>query len=358
VAFADNAPGSPQIVSISGTGATPPPPPESPPVTFTPSSLSFGAQDIGTTTAPQSLTVANTGSAPLFINSAATRGADPLDFTEVNDGCSGLTLPAGTSCSVSINFSPTASGTRSATLIVTDNAVGSPHTAPVSGTGVGANPPLMINTQFMACSGGACDIGAGSNVFVNNFFTTTFLASGGTAPYTWSGRPPTGLTLRPSGLLLGAPTTTGTSTFTATVTDAAGTAATGTFTLTVTGPPAPTPPGCQTGGTLTEALSGPAFNGRAPSGRATSDESQFSGCGGFSILSVQVSNVNLPDGTVVWVTLDFQAVGTITLRGGSGTMARDNMGDFGVSRDQIRVNSALPDVSSAQQILIGGSFIG
>ncbi len=329
-----------------------------PAVTFTPTSLTFGAQAIGTTSAAQSVTVANTGDAPLFINSAATRGANPLDFTEVFDGCSGLTLAAGTSCGVSINFSPTASGTRSATLIVTDNAAGSPQTVPITGTGTGQNPLLAIDNRFMTCSNGVCDIGANHNVFVNNFFTTSFLASGGTAPYTWTGSPPSGLTLRPSGLLLGAPTTIGSSTFTVTVTDAAGARATGTFSLTVTGPPAPTPPDCDTGGTLVEALSGPAFNGQTPSGQAMADETQFSGCGGFSILSVQVNNVNLPDGTQLWVTLDFQAVGMITLHGGSGTMASYNMGRFGVSRDQIRVNSALPDVSTAQQILIGGSFVG
>jgi hypothetical protein len=67
--------------------------------------------------------------------------------------------------------------------------------------------------------------------------------------------------------------------------------------------------------------------------------------------------VNLPDGAQLWVTLDFKALGTITLRGGSGTMAPYNLGRFGVSRDQVRVNSALPDVSTAQQILIGGSFV-
>jgi hypothetical protein len=193
-------------------------------------------------------------------------------------------------------------------------------------------------------------------VFVNNFFSTSFLASGGTAPYTWSGQVPAGLTLRSSGLLLGAPSVKGTSTFTVTVTDAAGATATGTFSLTVTDPPPPTPPGCRTGGVLKEPLSGPAFNGRTPSGQATADETRFSGCGGFSLLSVQVKNVNLPDGTQLWVTLDFGAVGTITLRGGSGTMATYNMGRFGVSRDQIRVNSALPDISGAQQILIGGAF--
>jgi len=354
---ADNAANSPQTVSLSGTGATPPPPPAgTPAVTFTPTSLTFAAQDVGTTSAAQSVTVANTGSGPLFINSAQTRGADPLDFTEVNDGCSGLTLAAGTSCSVAINFSPTTTGTRSATLIITDNAPNSPQNLAITGTGTGTAPALTIDTRFMSCAGGVCDIAPNSNVFVNNFFATSFLASGGTAPYTWSGTPPAGMSLRPSGLIFGSPTTLGTATFTVTVTDAAGSTASGTFSLTVTNPPPPTPPGCQTGGVLKEALSGPSFNGSTPSGRATADETQFSGCGGFSTLTVQVSNVNLPDGTRLWVTLDFGPVGFITLRGGSGTMARYNMGDFGVSRDQIRVQSALPDVPGAQQILIGGSF--
>src|SRR3954471_23862947 len=83
-----------------GGGGTPPPPPPptgAPAVTFTPASLTFGAQAIGTTSAAQSITVANTGTANLFVNSAQTRGADPLDFTQVGDGCSGLTLAPGTS---------------------------------------------------------------------------------------------------------------------------------------------------------------------------------------------------------------------------------------------------------------------
>src|ERR687888_1439845 len=82
-----------------GGGGAPPPPTTAPAVTLTPTSLTFAAQAIGTTSAPQSITVSNTGSAGLFINSAATRGANPLDFTQVSDGCSGLTLAPGTSCS-------------------------------------------------------------------------------------------------------------------------------------------------------------------------------------------------------------------------------------------------------------------
>jgi len=339
-----------------GGGGTPPPPETAPAVTFTPTSLTFAAQAIGTTSAPQSISVANTGNAPLFINSAATRGANPLDFTQSSDGCSGVTLAAGTSCSVSITFSPTASGARSATFILTDNAANSPQTVPITGTGIGTNPPLTIDTQFFTCANGICDVGAGRNVFVNNFFSTSFTASGGTAPYSWSGQVPSGLTLRSSGLLLGAPSVNGTATFTVTVTDAAGTSATGTFSLTVTDPPPPTPSGCQTGGVLKEVLSGPSFNGRTPSGQATADETRFSGCGGFSLLSVQVKDVNLPDGTQLWVTLDFGPVGTITLRGGAGTMATYNMGHFGVSNDDVRVYSALPDIATSQQILIGGAF--
>src|SRR4051795_12710694 len=137
-----------------GGGGAPPPPAAAPSVTFTPTSLTFAAQAIGTTSAPQSITITNTGSASLFINSAATRGADALDFTQVDDGCSGLTLPAGSSCSVSITFSPTATGARSGTFILTDNAPASPQTVPITGPGTGTNPPLALDDRFFTCANG------------------------------------------------------------------------------------------------------------------------------------------------------------------------------------------------------------
>ena len=357
--------------SLSGctpsSTAPPPPPPPPPPspspaptpaptpapaVTFSPSSVTYAAQNVGTTSASQTVTATNTTGASFLVNSAAVHS---LDFTVVDDQCSGLTIANGASCTVSITFSPTTTGTRTANYVFTHNNVDS--TVPLTGSGAGTTPTLAINTQFMTCTNGVCDIGAGSNVFVNNFFSTSFLGSGGHSPYTWSGTLPAGLMLRPSGLVLGSPTTLGTSTFNVTVTDADGSTATGTFSLTVASPPGPTPGGCQTGGVKSEALSGPTFNSRTPSGSATADMTKFSGCGGFSTLTVSVSNVNLPDGTQLWVTLDFGAVGTITLRGRSGTMALYNMGRFGVSRDAVRVYSALPDVASSVQILIGGSFL-
>lgn len=326
-----------------------------PAVTLTPASVTFADQAIGTTSAAQTITATNSGDASLFFNNVATSG-NTLDFTIGNDDCIGITLAPGASCSISVTFAPTATGTRTANVVFTDNAGDSPQTAALTGTGTGTNPPLAIDDQFFSCTGGVCDIGAGSNVFVSNFFTRTFEATGGTTPYSWSGQPPAGLTLRPSGLLLGAPTTLGTSTFTATVTDATGATATGTFSLTVTGSPAPSPKGCQTGGTPKETLSGPSFNGQTPTGTATVDETKFSGCGGYSVLSISVSKVNVPDGTQLWATLDFGPVGTITISHGSGTMTPYNLGRFGVSRDQVRIYSSLPDLPGYQQILSGGSF--
>jgi len=103
-----------------------------------------------------------------------------------------------------------------------------------------------------------------------------------------------------------------------------------------------------TGGTTRETLSGPAIAGIVPQGQALADMSRFSS-GGSTILTVQVKNVNLPDGTVLQVTLDFTPVGTITLSRGAGTLVT-SLGHFAVSRDQVRVNGG------GTTILSGGFF--
>src|SRR3954454_22234095 len=154
-----------------------------PGASLSPTSLTYAARDTGTTSDPQTITIKNTGTAGLFINSAQTRGANPLDFTQVDDQCSGLTIAPGGTCTVAIVFKPTEAGTRSGTFILTDNAPNSPQTASLTGTGTTpagtTPPPLAIDNEFFSCSGGVCDVGD-SSVFVNNFFTTTFLAQHGT----------------------------------------------------------------------------------------------------------------------------------------------------------------------------------
>ena len=91
--------------------------------------------------------------------------------------------------------------------------------------------------------------------------------------------------------------------------------------------------GC--GPVVSEQLTGPTLNAVVPDGRAIADESRFM-CGGTTLLTVQVSNVNLPDGTVLDVSLDFMPVGTITLSRMAGVVTRD-LGHFALSNDEVRV---------------------
>jgi hypothetical protein len=104
--------------------------------------------------------------------------------------------------------------------------------------------------------------------------------------------------------------------------------------------------GCGT--VVGEQLTGPTLNGVVPNGRATADESQFL-CGGSTTLTVEVKDVNLPDGTVLEVTLDFLPVGTITLSRMAGAMAA-NLGHFAVSNDEVHV------IHGGRLILIGAFF--
>ena len=121
----DNAPGSPQNVSLSGTGVAPS-------VQLSPASLTFATQLVGSASPSQAVTLTNTGTATLNVSTISFTGNDPADFLETNT-C-GATLAAGASCSISVVFHPLTRGSRSAALSVSDNAAGSPQTAAVSGT--------------------------------------------------------------------------------------------------------------------------------------------------------------------------------------------------------------------------------
>jgi hypothetical protein len=94
---------------------------------------------MGTTSAAQSVTLANTGTATLRITGFSLAGNSPGDFSQTNT-C-GNSVFAGANCSIGVKFAPAAAGTRSASVIVTDNASGSPHTIGLSGSGVQQTTP-------------------------------------------------------------------------------------------------------------------------------------------------------------------------------------------------------------------------
>src|SRR5207302_1809782 len=125
----DNATGSPQTAGLTGTGTAPV-------VSLTPTSVPFGNQRINTTSAAQTVTLTNSGSAALTISGITITGTNAGDFGQTNNcPISPATLAANGSCTISVTFTPTATGSRSGTLSVSDNATGSPQTASLSGTG-------------------------------------------------------------------------------------------------------------------------------------------------------------------------------------------------------------------------------
>jgi len=132
----DNAAGSPQSITLSGTGTATP----IPIATISPASLTFPSQTVKTTSTPALVTLSNTGSAALTLTSIGISGANAAEFAQTNT-C-GSTLAAGATCSVNVTFTPAATGARSAQLQITDNATGSPQSITLSGSGTAAPTPI------------------------------------------------------------------------------------------------------------------------------------------------------------------------------------------------------------------------
>jgi hypothetical protein len=133
--FNDNASGSPQTIALSGTS-------DAPQIQLSGMSLTFGAQSVGTTSATQTITVSNPGTAALGFNgSIIATGANAGDFNVTNN-CP-PSLGVGVSCGITVTFKPTAAGNRTAAISIADNAPGSPQTIALSGTATQAIVGLL-----------------------------------------------------------------------------------------------------------------------------------------------------------------------------------------------------------------------
>jgi Abnormal spindle-like microcephaly-assoc'd, ASPM-SPD-2-Hydin len=124
----DNANGSPQTVTLSGTGTT-----QAPAATLNPTSINFGNQAVNVKSSSQTITLTSSGGSALSISSIALSGTNSSDFAQTNNCPS--SLAANASCTINVTFTPGATGARNGSLTVTDNASGSPQTVPLSGTG-------------------------------------------------------------------------------------------------------------------------------------------------------------------------------------------------------------------------------
>jgi hypothetical protein len=163
----DNATGSPQALPVTGLSVG------VPQATFSPTSLNFGSEGVGTTSAAQTITLSNPGTDTLNISAVALTGANAADFTQTNT-C-GTSIAANASCTISITFGPAAVGSRTASLSVTDNAnntAGSVQTAGLTGTGTGVQKISFSPTSLSFPS---------TNVGVSSATKTITVSNPGTA---------------------------------------------------------------------------------------------------------------------------------------------------------------------------------
>ena len=172
ITITDDASNSPQTVALSGIGV-------GPAVTLG-GSGSVGSQLVTTSSTAQMVSLTNSGNAPLTISSIAIGGTNSSDFAQTNT-CPGsnATVAANSNCSINVTFTPTATGSRAASIIIMDNAPGSPHSITLTGTGT--------DFSLAAATGANCPAGG-------NCSASAIISAGQTAAYDLQIAPNSGFT--------------------------------------------------------------------------------------------------------------------------------------------------------------------
>jgi hypothetical protein len=166
----------------TGTGATAP-------VTVTPASLAFAAQSTGTTSASQLVTIQNVQATTLSITGMSVSG----DFAQSATTC-GSTLNSGASCTVSITFRPTATGTRTGSFTITHNATNSPQSVSLSGQGTAVLQSITVTPSNLQFFKGKTQQFAATGTYADA--TTKDI----TSQVTWSTVDPTVISITSTGL--------------------------------------------------------------------------------------------------------------------------------------------------------------
>jgi len=184
IQFTDSLTGSPQVVPLVGTAQT-----ATLTVSVTPTSASFGTVNVGTTTNSTYFAVYNSGTSAVTYTSATLTGTNAADFAITNQtNCvnAGI-LTVGGTCYVYVTFTPSATGVRTATLNITDNATGSPQTATLYGVGQTATDTISFSKGTLDLGVEPLTVASGQTyVAVQNTGTTpvtfTSVVIGGTDP--------------------------------------------------------------------------------------------------------------------------------------------------------------------------------
>ena len=141
--------------------------PAAPEIQVTGGPLSFGNQNLGTTSTPQAITVTNTGSANLVLSAPTFSGSPGFAFT--NDFSSPIVVAPTTSRTISFTFTPSSAGPQGSTVTINSNASGTAPTVDLSGNGV--SPEIDVTPA-------AIDFGARSYITQSGLRSITIKNTG------------------------------------------------------------------------------------------------------------------------------------------------------------------------------------
>jgi sugar lactone lactonase YvrE len=134
-------------------------------------SLAFGQQNVGTTSASQTVIAYNFGNKPLNFSNLAVSGPFTQPAPGASDCVSTTTLNGGQSCTITVEFAPTVVGPFTGTVTLTNNALnqsGATQTVQLSGTSI-------VSIGGLTASGIGASVTAGSSQSV----TVTAISEGG-----------------------------------------------------------------------------------------------------------------------------------------------------------------------------------
>jgi Abnormal spindle-like microcephaly-assoc'd, ASPM-SPD-2-Hydin/Bacterial Ig-like domain (group 2)/Cep192 domain 4 len=129
----DNAPGSPHLVNLKGSGLAP--------AHASVASVTFARQAVSTTSAPTVVTITNGETTALGITGIAVTG----DFAQTND-CPAF-MPGSSTCAVNVTFNPTATGTLRGSLTIGTGA-GYSFSVGLTGTGIAPYTVTPVSLAF------------------------------------------------------------------------------------------------------------------------------------------------------------------------------------------------------------------
>jgi hypothetical protein len=132
-----NAAGSPQTITLNGTGAA-----GAAAMEFSPGNLTFNSQVVATASTAQFVQLFNNSASTVTgISAIAASGANASDFTISSNSCT-ATLAASGECSFDVIFKPGATGVRTAAISITDSA--GTQTLALAGFGVAASSSAVL----------------------------------------------------------------------------------------------------------------------------------------------------------------------------------------------------------------------